>query len=288
MWDCDCDIKCVWTTDKNAAPLADANFNYVNAAPAKEWPIFKEGQAKVLFNLEPFRREYIESLGYDIVVGYDQSSSTIPITYAGPITYGAGGLMEKKFVDSNEKRSDYLGIYINSGCYGDRIQYMTELMNHFPVMSIGNCLTNANRSMFTGECKEGTKHWVETKKCVISKFKFYFAFENVKIVDYVTEKIFSTLDTNTIPVYRGAPNVEDFVPEHSYINVDNFASPKELADYLYKLSNDTEAYNEYFAWRNKPLSKGYLDKWAKRTDTMFCRTCELLARRDFTLKNTTI
>ena len=38
-------------------------------------------------------------------------------------------------------------------------------------------------------------------------------------------------------------------PLHSYIHVDDFESPKELAAYLEKLNADDRLYNEYFAWK---------------------------------------
>ena len=38
-------------------------------------------------------------------------------------------------------------------------------------------------------------------------------------------------------------------PTKSYIHVDDFDSPKELADYLHKLDQDDQLYNEYFKWK---------------------------------------
>ena len=35
-------------------------------------------------------------------------------------------------------------------------------------------------------------------------------------------------------------------PQHSFIHVDQFNAPKELADYLLELDRDEEKYNEYF------------------------------------------
>ena len=35
-------------------------------------------------------------------------------------------------------------------------------------------------------------------------------------------------------------------PAHSYIHVDEFKGPKELAEYLHQLDKDDEKYNEYF------------------------------------------
>ena len=40
-------------------------------------------------------------------------------------------------------------------------------------------------------------------------------------------------------------------PFKSYIHVDDFESPKELAEYLHKLDEDDDLYNEYFKWKVK-------------------------------------
>ena len=38
-------------------------------------------------------------------------------------------------------------------------------------------------------------------------------------------------------------------PFKSYIHVDDFEGPKELAEYLHKLDQDDQLYNEYFKWK---------------------------------------
>jgi glycoprotein 3-alpha-L-fucosyltransferase len=54
-----------------------------------------------------------------------------------------------------------------------------------------------------------------------------------------------------IPVVMGA-RPEDYkrtAPPHSFIHVDDFESPKHLADYLHKLDKNDDLYNEYFLWK---------------------------------------
>ena len=83
-------------------------------------------------------------------------------------------------------------------------------------------------------------------------YKFYLAFENSNCKDYITEKFFiNSLNRNILPIVMGA-RPEDYEvssPHRSYIHVDEFASPKELADYLHLLDKDDELYNSYFKWR---------------------------------------
>lgn len=53
---------------------------------------------------------------------------------------------------------------------------------------------------------------------------------------------------DVLPIVMGA-RPEDYArgaPAHSYIHVDEFKGPKELAEYLHQLDKDDEKYNEYF------------------------------------------
>ena len=51
---------------------------------------------------------------------------------------------------------------------------------------------------------------------------------------------------------NGLPNNSSWSP--NWNNQDEFAGPKELADYLLKLDKDDEAYNQYFKWKVRRLS----------------------------------
>ncbi len=54
-----------------------------------------------------------------------------------------------------------------------------------------------------------------------------------------------------VPIVLGAykEDYESTLPPHSYINVDDFRSIKELAAYLKYLDRNDTAYAAYFAWR---------------------------------------
>ena len=42
---------------------------------------------------------------------------------------------------------------------------------------------------------------------------------------------------------------EKATPFHSYIHVDDYDSPKDLAEYLHRLDQNDDEYNEYFKWK---------------------------------------
>ena len=46
---------------------------------------------------------------------------------------------------------------------------------------------------------------------------------------------------------------EKATPYKSYIHVDDYDSPEELAKYLHELDQDDDKYNEYFKWKVRRL-----------------------------------
>lgn len=83
-------------------------------------------------------------------------------------------------------------------------------------------------------------------------YKFYLAFENSNCKDYITEKLFeNTLRHNILPIVMG-PTIEEYqkyAPLKSFIHVDEFESPAELAKYLHILDGNDDLYNLYFRYK---------------------------------------
>jgi len=74
---------------------------------------------------------------------------------------------------------------------------------------------------------------VESKKSVLKNYKFSICYENAEnITGYITEKIFDCFLAGTIPVYRGASNIEEHIPNNCYIHSKDFESYEELIHYL--------------------------------------------------------
>ena len=82
-------------------------------------------------------------------------------------------------------------------------------------------------------------------------YKFYLAFENSLCVDYVTEKLWSQLQRDIVPVTYAWINNSDAFPPNSYINALDFESVKDLADYLIYLDENEQEYRKYFQWKEK-------------------------------------
>ena len=99
----------------------------------------------------------------------------------------------------------------------------------------------------------------EEKLPVMSKYKFALCFENCVFPGYVTEKIFDCFLAGCIPVYYGAPDIEDFVPAGSFIDFRKFENLKTLEDFLVRF-DETEA-KKMLQTAREFLSSSAFDKY---------------------------
>ncbi len=150
--------------------------------------------------------------------------------------------------------------------------FASELMRHMPVSSYGQFMNN--RAMPAPDL--GTA----TKMQVIRHYPFCLGLENTIERDYVTEKFFQPLLAGSVPVYRGAPNVDDFAPgDHCYIDAASFEDARSLAAYLLDLTHDPGAYAWYHEWRSKPLREEFVAMTKASGTEAFCRLARLVASR---------
>ena len=101
------------------------------------------------------------------------------------------------------------------------------------------------------------------------KYFFYFSFENSLCPEYVTEKLFRALRSGVVPVVFGGAHYSKFAPPHSYINAQDFTSPKALAQYLITVSSNPKLYSHFFEWRRHfDVRSPKIDPW--------CQLCQML------------
>eukprot|EP00058_Branchiostoma_floridae_P015848 XP_002601336.1 hypothetical protein BRAFLDRAFT_82754 [Branchiostoma floridae] len=148
-----------------------------------------------------------------------------------------------------------LAVWFISKCntQANRIAYATELVKHMHVDVYGGC----------GKNDVCAKWKIKCMPKVIRQYKFYLAFENMKCKEYITEKFWrNALENDVVPVVLGAnrSDYERLAPPHSFIHVDDFTSPKELANYLKMLDQDKDKYNAYFKWKTTPPKNMPLDE----------------------------
>lgn len=178
---------------------------------------------------------------FDVEMTYRQSSdvwtSYIPqhlgTTYQD-VCISAGRKQCCSFISSSFNKSD-------------RQALMKALMRELKVHSYGKF--KRNRWLWRDR-------GVETKLNVLYKYSYTLAFENSISPDYVTEKFYHPLLTGTVPIYLGAPNIEEFAPgDNCFVNAADFNGPAELTAFV-RQSDPAD----FQVWRKQKLRLGFLQK----------------------------
>ncbi|XP_018565856.1 glycoprotein 3-alpha-L-fucosyltransferase A [Anoplophora glabripennis] len=196
-----------------------------------------------------------------------------------PVPYGRTVLKkqsEQKIMLTLNKRKDVLITILGSNCGGTnhRWDYVKELQKYIKIDIYGGC----------GPLKTCPGHF-RTDCPAVDKYLFYLSFENSNCDEYITEKLWwNAYYKKSIPIVMGADveNYRKMLPLNSYINVDDFASPAVLAQFIYRL-NETGEYREYYKWKTdfEVLNEhGYF----KSESFHFCRICQALNYNDKSTK----
>eukprot|EP01116_Phalansterium_solitarium_P023357 TRINITY_DN8129_c2_g2_i1.p1 TRINITY_DN8129_c2_g2~~TRINITY_DN8129_c2_g2_i1.p1 ORF type:complete len:356 (-),score=111.09 TRINITY_DN8129_c2_g2_i1:172-1239(-) len=278
---CDTGITCTWTQDESYASCADAVvYMELSERPRRR---LHPHQRTVYFNMESPENGLWSGAraAYDMLMTYELTSD-VPVTYFGKEDPREAAMSHV------EKNTPFLAMVLGNKCTGKRFEWVEELQKHTNgrIASLGKCLHNAEKYELAPECKQyamlpnGLGTTGPEKQCLMAKFPFYLAFENSQHDDYITEKFVTTLATNTVGVYFGAPNARSFEPgPNAMIYVNDFASPKELAEYLILVAANSTLYESFHAWRKQPLGDKYKRAFASRWDN-HCNLCNELHRRN--------
>jgi len=87
---------------------------------------------------------------------------------------------------------------------------------------------------------------VDRKLQTLSRYKYSVCFENMKDAPgYITEKIFDCFFAGCVPIYWGANNITDYIPEGTFIDMRRFDSIEEMYQFVNRINqNEYEKYLE--------------------------------------------
>jgi len=148
-----------------------------------------------------------------------------------------------------------------NGLYEERLKsfdYFSEQPEGLDLYGMGwdKSTRSSIVSSYRGKC--------EAKMDVLKKHKFSICFENTKgYPGLITEKIFDCFAAGTVPIYYGAPNIQDYIPNSCFIDFRDFYNYAELYQYLVEM---TEAeYHKYLdAVKDFILTPEYYEFTSKR------------------------
>ena len=78
--------------------------------------------------------------------------------------------------------------------------------------------------------------YVEDKATAYHHHKFALSLENMcDVKGYITEKIFDCFQMGIVPIYKGASDIDKYVPRRCYINYSDFENLDDLANFLFSM-----------------------------------------------------
>jgi hypothetical protein len=131
-------------------------------------------------------------------------------------------------------------IEASSSIYNYRINFVKNLLQtdiNFHLFGNG---WNINDKRYMGACVDKYDGLID--------YEYSICIENTIEKNYITEKFFDCLLTNTVPIYHGCPNINDVYNEKGFINLSNVnlrELPKNDIYKEYVLENKLKYVSEY-------------------------------------------
>ncbi|KAJ8315556.1 hypothetical protein KUTeg_007706 [Tegillarca granosa] len=166
---------------------------------------------------------------------------------------------------SNRRDSDiydpYGEVQVNSIPLKLNFSDIFKMKNKTALWFVSHCKTRARREDYVkllqkyidvdilGRCSYNSKRDKRDKYTLAKFYKFHISFENSLCKDYITEKSLHILPSSIVPIVRGEPTSELFLPPGSYIDTKNFKSSSQLGKYLKELAINETEYIQYFKWK---------------------------------------
>ncbi|XP_055933249.1 alpha-(1,3)-fucosyltransferase C-like [Argiope bruennichi] len=263
--------RCEITTARNRLMESDAVLFHLRTLSMTDIPNSRDARQKwIFFSLEAPPYSQFHGLAFmrnmfNWTMTY-RKDSDIAIPYGKAVRTNASSF-DTNNVYSLWRSKSKMAVWMVSHCDTDsrREDYVKELTKHMDVATYSECGVAVCPLNKTNECL----------KKFSKQFFFYLAFENAICDDYVTEKFYRTLNHGMIPVVFGGGDYASIAPTDSYIDAMKFSSPKELADYLYKVASNFSLFSKYYKWK----TEGYEIKDLPNP----CVLCEKLHSKSFLL-----
>ena len=110
-----------------------------------------------------------------------------------------------------------------------------------------------------GRCRNNINGFVSDKIEFLSNYKFSIAMENSDGDGYLSEKIYDSFRSGTIPIYYGDYVIDEFINPKTYILIKGEKDIDEKIEYIKNIDNDIKLYKSIM--KEKPIIDEYfIDK----------------------------
>lgn len=134
---------------------------------------------------------------------------------------------------SKDSKKKFCAFIVSNPSNLERLDFFKKLSSYKKIDSYGKIFKNSNI--------------YDSKRCISNpeiykNYKFVICFENSYAEDYVTEKLPNVMLGNSIPIYKGAPNISEYFNTESFINFDDYGSFEKIIEKIIELDNDDKKY----------------------------------------------
>ena len=162
---------------------------------------------------------------------------------------------------------------------------MLELMRYIRVDVRGKCGNPTWNQTYNAS---NPNSYAKEKMLIVKKYLFTIAIENSLEYDYVTEKLWQPLAGGSVPIYLGAPNVNEWLPCYNYsciIHLRQFASIRDAAKFIRGVAQNRNRYASYHRWRNEKDLRSSFIKMVNyfheaNKHSIECLLCDMVHRHD--------
>jgi hypothetical protein len=106
---------------------------------------------------------------------------------------------------------------------------------------------------------KNVKGWLDKKIHGLDKYRFSLCIENSSEKNYISEKFYDCILTNTIPIYYGCKNIKDFLPENGYFYIDNIDNVENILDLLIDINTNADSYYNKMLPELQKIKQKYFD-----------------------------
>ena len=273
-----CDIPCVRTDDKSEASLQKAAAVVFSIPSYRGDPraALKGKHTKALtvaFSIESseYYRRQKDLSDYDLTATCSFDSD-LPVTY-----YGWKNNLLLNVSDWPWERREPAIVFIARNCHSrNRRETLVRLLQKYVrVDSVSSCMNN---HPWPADIPRSNRDDLQ------KRYLMYLAAENSVEKDYVTEKVYGGLINGAVPLYLGSPNIQEFVPTHSVIQVPaDFTEidVQRISETVKQIFTNKTVYEEWIEFKKHPYEERFKRKFSISQTHIWCRLC----RKIFAMQN---
>lgn len=271
-----CSDTCFVTSDHDYASVADAfivhgrDYKVPDEKYARKPWIFHCHENPAYTPVMQDERE-MSKFTYSTSARLD-SDFPMPVWWGLNLTGGRGPDTRRAVVPFAQRQ--VVPIYVAStNCEPVRTEYQKQLMDFIDIDSYGRCLHNKDGLVTRDEDNSAGNAFKLQRQ-----YKFTLVFMNADCDLWVDPRLLFALDAGSVPIFMGTEDVNRFLPgmEDSIIKVSDFKSPRALASYVKKVSDDEKLYNTYLSWKKRGVDYRGTEMEAVSTNlaNWYCNVCD--------------